>query len=340
MDYVLKDCQEVTSDDWLRFIIQQGGTYFHSPSYFSTLRDVNRYSPFALFCCDSSGRIHAMLLGYRHVVKGGLLSKFATRMIIPQAPVYHEEGSLEFLLKRYIKLLSRTAVYTEIRLLRQDEIFVRCAERLGFRFQPHYNILVDCLSDASANTKMSDSKRRQVKKAIKSGAIIVEDPSESQVIEFYSILQNLYIIKVKKPLAPLGYFLNLLRDGNGTTFYVKYLLVVFDGKVIGGIIAPVSRKLFIHEHYVAGLDIEYKDQYPSVLATWAAIEYAKKNQISFFDFMGAGDPDTDYGVREFKMKFGGELDNPGRLEYVHSPIKYTIAKKGFKILSKTLELRA
>ena len=62
----------------------------------------------------------------------------------------------------------------------------------------------------------------------------------------------------------------------------------------------------IYDIYGCGEDGKYKDVYPSVLANWAALEYGLKNGLKYFDFLGAGKPNEDYGVREFKSKFGGE----------------------------------
>jgi len=70
------------------------------------------------------------------------------------------------------------------------------------------------------------------------------------------------------------------------------------------------------------------------MATWAAIDYACRNGISTFDFMGAGSPEKDYGVREFKEKFGGELVKPGRFQKIHAKLKYQIAMKGFEVYQK------
>ena len=36
-------------------------------------------------------------------------------------------------------------------------------------------------------------------------------------------------------------------------------------------------------------------------------------------FGGAGKPDKPYGVRDYKLKFGGQLVNWGRFEKVHKP---------------------
>ena len=95
---------------------------------------------------------------------------------------------------------------------------------------------------------------------------------------------------------------------------------------------PVFADKAIYEWYVCGLDEEYKEQYPSVMATYAAIEYAKQNGIPMFDFMGAGVPDQPYGVRDFKMEFGGEVVEYGRYLYIRKPLLYKIGKWGVKIL--------
>jgi serine/alanine adding enzyme len=90
----------------------------------------------------------------------------------------------------------------------------------------------------------------------------------------------------------------------------------------------------IYEYFIAGLDTEYKDLYPSILATWAPIEYAARNDLRFFDFMGAGKPDEDYGVREFKSKFGGKQVNYGRYQKIYNRILYSSGNFGLKILKK------
>ncbi|MCK5059499.1 MAG: peptidoglycan bridge formation glycyltransferase FemA/FemB family protein, partial [Candidatus Aminicenantes bacterium] len=79
-------------------------------------------------------------------------------------------------------------------------------------------------------------------------------------------------------------------------------------------------------------DGQYNGIYPSVLATWAAIDYALKKGLRYFDFMGAGKPDQDYGVREFKSKFGGRLVNYGRFERINNKPLYLLGKLGLKVL--------
>ena len=110
-------------------------------------------------------------------------------------------------------------------------------------------------------------------------------------------------------------------------------LIKYEDKIIGGILAPVFEKKCIYEWYVCGLDQEYKEQFPSVLATWAGIDYAIQNNINSFDFMGVGKPDKEYGVRDFKARFGGELVSYGRLTRINNKFLYNIAEFGYNVLA-------
>jgi lipid II:glycine glycyltransferase (peptidoglycan interpeptide bridge formation enzyme) len=174
---------------------------------------------------------------------------------------------------------------------------------------------------------MSEQRRRQVKKAIGNGATICEAQSEQEIRDWYQILQQLYREKVRTPLFTEEFFLEFYRKGWG-----KYLLVKHEGKVIGGMMCPILESRAIYEWYVCGLDEDYREQYPSVMATYAAIEYAKEYGLPLFDFMGAGKPDANYGVRDFKKEFGGEVVEHGRFLCIRKPILYAIGKLGVRIL--------
>ena len=120
---------------------------------------------------------------------------------------------------------------------------------------------------------------------------------------------------------------SIFKDG-------KILLVKKDEKVIGGIMCPILNNQTIYEWFVCGLDVNYHEQYPSVLATYSAMAYAHKNGISRFDFMGAGTPDTAYGVRDFKARFGGELVEHGRYRFVSRQFLYKCGELGVTLLKR------
>jgi len=53
-----------------------------------------------------------------------------------------------------------------------------------------------------------------------------------------------------------------------------------------------------------------------------------------FYFFGAGKRYEQYGVKEFRKVFGGQLVNFRRYKKIHSPMKLWLAEKGFEIWRK------
>ena len=86
--------------------------------------------------------------------------------------------------------------------------------------------------------------------------------------------------------------------------------------------------------YCCGLDREYHDLYPSIMANDAVIRYAAENGFERYDMMGAGTPKEDYGVRDFKAQFGGALVEHGRFIFVCRPVIYNLGKIVINILTK------
>ena len=85
--------------------------------------------------------------------------------------------------------------------------------------------------------------------------------------------------------------------------------------------------------YACGKDGVYKNIFPSELATYAGLQYAAMNDMPRFDMMGAGKPDDrGYGVRDFKLKFGGELVELGRYKHICNRLLYGIGMLGVKML--------
>jgi serine/alanine adding enzyme len=329
---------EISRDQWMNYIDKHpDATFFHTPFIYDVFDDMPNLKPFALFTLDEKDNIRAMLTGFRQNVKTGLLYSISSRAVIPQSPIYNDKIALTFLLEKYKEIYSKDVVYCEIHNHIIDEKVKDIYMNSGYVFNPHLNYIVDCRDKEVVLSRFSKSKKRQINKSVKAGAIIVQNPTQKQLKEFYNILKNLYDNTVKKPIFDFSFFEKLDKI-NSEKFYVKFLLVEYKNKIIGGIVAPVSDDV-IHEYYIAGLDRDYKNIYPSVMATWAAIDYACNNGLTEFDFMGAGSPNKDYGVRDFKAKFGGKLIKPGRYQLIHSPLMYKIAETGFTISQKIKRIK-
>ena len=313
---------------WQSLVAQSPyATWFQTPeayAFYASLPD--ELTPFTVGV-DEDGQLMGVVVGYTTRETNPIKQLFTCRSIVIGGPLLDEsisDNAVTALLCA-VKRVTRSSIYVETRNFHDYSRWRHVFEQCGFAYQPHLNIQVACNDQHS----MSEQRQRQVKKALKNGAEICEASSEQEIRDWYQILRQLYRQKVRTPLWREAFFLQFYRNGLG-----KYLLVKFEGKVIGGMMCPIFAGKVIYEWYVCGLDEEYREQYPSVMATYAAIEYAKQNDIPMFDFMGAGVPDKPYGVRDFKMEFGGETVEYGRYLHIRKPLMYKIGKWGVKMLKK------
>ena len=69
---------------------------------------------------------------------------------------------------------------------------------------------------------------------------------------------------------------------------------------------------------------------------WRVLEQGNLDGFKTYDFGGAGRPDEEYGLRDFKAKFGGQLVSYGRNIKVHSPNLLRLSEAGYGIYRSLL----
>lgn len=301
-------------------------TWFQTDEAYRFYQSVGDVQAF-VYGVSEDDNLVGLVVGYTTTEKCKFKQHFTARSIIVGGPLLADNISDEALatLLKAIRRQGDKAIYVETRNFHDYSRWKSVFTHSGFAYQPHYDIHVHC----NDTHNISRRRQRELKRAITNGAIVCEAQSEQEVREWYLILSQLYREKVRTPLFSVDFFLQFYRNKVG-----KYLLVKHEGKIIGGMMCPILEGKAIYEWYVCGADEEYKELYPSVVATHAAIEYAKTNRLPLFDFMGAGNPDEAYGVRDFKMEFGGELVEHGRYLCVRKPMLYRIGKLGVKWLKR------
>lgn len=277
-------------------------------------------------------KVVAIVCAVIHKEKG-LKSFFSRRAIIYGGPVFSDDITSEeitLLLSNLLATLKKKVIYIEIRNFNSYENYRTLFKELGFEYNAHLNFHLKCSSDLDeVNKRMSKSTIRNIKRGLKEGGEIFEAQGIDDVIEYYEVLDHLYKTRVKTPLPGLDFFQTIYEQGIG-----KFLLVRYEGKVIGGGLFVVLEGKTVYEWFVCGLDRENRKVYPSTLATWAGIEYASVNGYELFDFMGAGKPDEAYGVRDFKSRFGGEQVEHGRFLYIANSLLYKLGKKVIAFIKK------
>jgi lipid II:glycine glycyltransferase (peptidoglycan interpeptide bridge formation enzyme) len=321
--------QEISPEGWSTLISNSPySSVFQTPLFYDLCNEVPGISAEA-FALEEGGNLKALCVVIL-LKEPGIKGYFSRRAIVYGGPVLTENNNeycLEYLINSITNEFIKKSIYIEIRCLNNYGIFKDVFFRNGWKYVPYQNFRVDCSDKKQLYSRLGNNRKREIKKAINSGVTIKEAENVSEINEFYFILQKLYNQKIKKPLFSKKFFEKIFNKGFG-----KYFLVIYNNKIIGGIICPILKGRCIYEFYVCGWDEEYKEQYPSTMATWAAMEFANKNHIPIFDFMGAGISGMDYGVRDYKSRFGGELVEYGRYIKIANPILYKIGRLALKFM--------
>ena len=243
----------------------------------------------------------------------------------------------------------------------------------GFDYQPHLNVKITCDTWQDALNRMDTNRRRVLKnldewcncsivESLNKDTInrfnasvanklstqrecseqiidsphhrITESPyycyatTKEQVRQYYALLRQHYKTKVRKPLFPYAFFESLVTSQTG-----KLLLLYTADKLIGGMIQVELPGKVVYDYYACALDEAYKELSPSVLLYGITMQQAINDGIKVFDTMGAGKPDIPYGVRDFKLRFGGTLVQEGRFLLLHRPFLYKMGAWAVKFFS-------
>lgn len=313
---------EIDRQQWSELVqTSETGTWFQSPEAYGLFASLPELMDPFVYGLESAGKLCAVSVGYVTKESNPIKQFFTRRAIIIGGLVMNTDCAKEdiALLLNYIrKDLQSKTIYIETRNFNDFSPWKEAFEASGFAYKPHLNFHVD----PSVNN-LSDNRKRQLKK---SDAIVTEATSESEILEWYKVLAELYRTKVKTPLWPIEFFLEAYRQG-----IAKFLLVKHEGRIIGGSMVVADERT-VYEWFECGLNAQYKDQYPSVMATYAGIQLAQKTGCTRYDMMGAGEPGVPYGVRDFKAEFGGQLVEHGRFLCVTKPLLYKIGTIVVKIL--------
>lgn len=326
----IRELDQINLEDYEKFVsLNSERIFFQSKKAIEFFEHLDNYK-LLLFTIEKENQIRASLMA-TIIKENGLKSFFSRRCIVWAGPVFQDgyEDLVDTLLKAFGDRVSKMAIYIEFRNFFNTSKIKKYFLNNSYQYNEHFNSIINTSNLDIVKLKLSKSKRRQINQSFINGAQIIEPNNISQVQEFYDILNSLYKKRVRKPLPNFDFF---------KAFYFKkelgkYFLISFENRIIGGIMCPIDKDT-IYEWFICGLDGSIKNVYPSVLATWAPIEYAAKTGIKWFDFMGAGKPNEDYGVREFKLKFGGELVEYGRFFKVLNPTLFCFGKAILNLNSK------
>jgi lipid II:glycine glycyltransferase (peptidoglycan interpeptide bridge formation enzyme) len=213
----------------------------------------------------------------------------------------------EVLQKAINQYCRRKAIYIEYRHFSENNIYhlIFNAQRSTLKL-PWFNIYQKFNAGESVDVEMNKSKRKQLRQSFKSGVNIELNPNDDEIREWYVLLQKLYR-RIHRPLPSLQVFLKLNNSGIGKVFVVKYQNKVISGSAILYLLSKEKNSQLFYDWYRASIKEPIEGVYPSVVSTWQAMQLVAEMGGGTFDVMGAGPRNKSYGVRDFKLTFGGEL---------------------------------
>jgi len=324
-----------TETKWKAFLHQHSnGNFFQSHEFLTLFDGCNYYRPLVLFAEDQKEELTGILVAV--IISERIYGVPFQRILIQDGPVISDSVPnrtevLRALLTALKLQIHRNTVFAEIRNLHHWNEDSAIFQELDFVWRNHLNSILPVHLKDDVLAGIKPSKQRQIRRGTENGAVIRPASTVSEVQAFYLLLEDLYKKKVRKPLPPLTFFINFyqkIQHGNKGVL----LVVVYKEEVIGGMLCPFSGRHTVHEWYIASLREELKHLYPGVLATWAGIDFAIRNNFYNFDFMGIGSPNKVYGVRNFKTQFGGEIYNFGRWQLINNKFRYYLGILGYNLL--------
>ena len=273
---IIDKISEQNRELWNEFVSHHpSGTIFQTPDFFDLYSGNDNYEPVFTGIIDDTGKPLAAVFAITIHEYTRLKKQFATRTIIYGGPlldpvVINAGEILGLMLEALVRKVKRSSLYIEFRNFQDFSQFKDVFSFHGFQYREHLNLVISTKDKDEVQSGISKSKIRQIRKSLAAGAEIKQATSIEEFDAFYALLKDLYREKVRKPLPPIGFFRNFFDESRQGKLGV-ILVVRYQGRIVAGMVCPITPGKAIHEWYVCGADQEYKELFPSVLITWGGI---------------------------------------------------------------------
>ena len=331
---VIADPNQVDRNKWSEFVYTHPhGNIFQSPEMYDVYSKSELVEPAVIFALDVNNSIIGLLQAVIQKEYKSVLGIISARSIVWGGPLIKSDDKAAALLLviEYNKIIRNKAIYTQFRNLNDISCFHHELTTLGYNYEDHLDIHIDLTkSEVELWSELHSKRRNEIRRAKKEGIVLMLQKDEISLQQSYEILKEVYN-RAKLPLPKYDLIKNLLYTEDAE-FKLLNFTAVHEGKIIGCMLVLAYKKV-LYDFFAGSYQAFYK-KYPNDLIPWEIFIWGKMNDYELFDFGGAGKPNIPYGVREYKLKFGGELVNYGRYEKIHKPLLYQFAKVGLSIWQK------
>lgn len=324
--------KEIDRKQWSEFVYNHpNGNIFQIPEMYNVYSHTKNYEPLFLAVESSNKEILAIFLAVIQKEYFSFLGNFTARSIIFGSPLLKTDNPdvLNSLLYEYNDAIQKKVIYSQFRNFWSQGNEKTIFEKHGFFYEEHLNILLDLTLDQDILwNNLSNSRRKGIRKAKGNNFVFGVTSSQKIIPIFYDLLKNTYKHS-RLPHPKIDFFYSIHKELSPDK--VKYFTLCKDQKNVVVLVALIFKNRLYGFYMGTIRDNEYLKMRPVDLFFWELLCWAKENGCKTYDWLGAGRPDQEYGVRKFKLQYGGIVVEMGRYEKVHKPFMMKMGKLGMKI---------
>lgn len=325
--------RSLPEDEWRNFVERHdAGNVFHTPEMFQVFSRTKGYRP-DLWAATEDGHTLALLMPVQVTLMNGLLRYFTTRSVaygsVLCVPDRGGQKALDRLLEDYTREVARAALFTQLRNLSNLELLQPILGNHGFIYEDYLNYLIDLNRPPDEVFRnVGRRTRKNIRRGLRRGEVVIAEVQDRDELPVcYELLRQTYRV-AQVPLADYSLF-----ESAFDLLYPKGMVRFTVARVAQTAVATSVDLLYkgVVYGWYGGVDRAYGSYVPNELLMWHLLQWGAESGYRVYDFGGAGKPDEEYGVRDFKAKFGGQLVSFGRFTCNHAPNRLKLSKLGYRL---------
>lgn len=282
--------------------------FYHYAESFNWYKKISYYKPIMIVVFDAEDKPVATMFALVMRINRFLYGSAFKRCYVSQPPVFYDDSVsqievFDLLITRLLQEVKHKVLFIEFRHLGNATFGYKAFRENRFYSIKWINICNSLKRKKSPWDQLSRTRKNQINKALKRGVVAEELTSKEELPEIYKLLEKSRNWKIINRFPPYRYFENFfthyIQNNKG-----KIVLVRFQNKIIGGAILGFENNKAYCLYYW-GKTKRYKYLNPSVFAIWSAMDIARKDGFSYFDFMDSGYVNEKAGKPRFLLQFGG-----------------------------------
>ncbi len=335
MSNYIEIVEQIDVSSWRIFLDENDNSnMFQTPEMLEIYNNTNRCKGVSLFALSNQKLVGVLIGCIIRESNSPLLKMLSSRLIIRGGPLAKNDNIdiCSLLIRKMFQTSKNITLYSEYRNMR-DIAKIKPSFNLNkYKYEEHLDILMDIgISEDDIMSRIRKNKRKEIKKALKKEIDIkVYDNYNHEVEKCYSLIAKLYK-RLKIPTFDISLIKSSFEQNNE-----KFKTIAFgaysNDTLIGTRIVYCYNKL-IFDWYAAAND-EYLDLRPNDILPYEVMKWGSNKGYKIFDFGGAGKPNVAYGVRDYKLRFGGETIELGRFKRKHHKVLYYIIESIYMQLQK------